>query len=61
MASNHDSAFAIAAVAVAVWCEFPDVGELILAHFYRECPYLVPYHLSKQPQQSNEDYYKSVH
>ncbi|CAH1273773.1 GLE1 [Branchiostoma lanceolatum] len=44
IASNHESAFPIAAVAVGVWIEFPDVGELLMAHFHRACPYIVPFY-----------------
>ncbi|XP_033627063.1 nucleoporin GLE1-like isoform X2 [Asterias rubens] len=60
VSSNHDSAFPNAAVVVALWCDFPEIGELILAHFYLKCPFLVPYNITKGQQQSNEDYYKSL-
>jgi hypothetical protein len=51
-------AFAIAAVIEALWADFPDFGQLILGHFYRECPYLVPIFMPQVEGQSNEDYYK---
>ncbi|XP_022106072.1 nucleoporin GLE1-like [Acanthaster planci] len=60
VSSNYESAFPFAAIAVTLWCEFPDVGELMLAHFYLKCPFLVPYHITKSQDQSNEDYYKSL-
>ena len=58
VSSNHDTAFPIAAVAVGLWVEFPDVGDAILAHFYRCCPYLVPYYIPKKEDQTSEDYYR---
>nr|XP_006824341.1 PREDICTED: nucleoporin GLE1-like [Saccoglossus kowalevskii] len=60
VSSSHDSAFPIAAVAVGVWAEFPDFGDLLLAHFHLACPYLVPYYIPKKDGQSEEDYYKYV-
>lgn len=58
MSSNHESAFAIASVAVGVWCEHPDVGELMLAHFHKLCPYIVPYYKQLLKGQTEEDYYR---
>ena len=58
VSSNHESAFAIAAVTVGVLCEFQDMADLILAHFHARCPYIVPYYLPKKPGMTNEDYYK---
>ena len=58
VSSSHDSAFAIATVTVGVWCEFADVGSLLMAHFYEKCPYLVPYYIPKKDGQSREDFYK---
>jgi nucleoporin GLE1 len=34
--------FAYGAVIEALWADFPDFGQLVLANFHRECPYLVP-------------------
>ncbi|XP_078611689.1 uncharacterized protein LOC144882047 [Branchiostoma floridae x Branchiostoma japonicum] len=59
IASNHESAFPIAAVAVGVWMEFPDVGELLMAHFHRACPYIVPFYPPRLDGQSDEEFYKS--
>ena len=60
ISSNHESAFPVAAVAVGVWSECPAVGDLLLAYFHRRCPYLVPYHVPKQPAQTSEQYYRCV-
>ncbi|KAK2165077.1 hypothetical protein LSH36_55g07001 [Paralvinella palmiformis] len=54
VASQPESAFVFAAVAVGVWSEFPEVGDLILAHFYLACPYLVPYYVPQLEGQSTE-------
>ncbi|XP_019614919.1 PREDICTED: nucleoporin GLE1-like [Branchiostoma belcheri] len=59
IASNHESAFPIAAVAVGVWMEFPDVGDLLLAQFHRACPYIVPFYPPRMDGQTDEDFYKS--
>ncbi len=47
VASQADSAFPIAAVTVGVWSDFPNVGELILAHFHSSCPALVPFYIPR--------------
>lgn len=57
---NPKAAFPIAAVIAELWLEFPLFGRLVLAHFYRQCPYLVPYYVPQQEGQSDEDYYKSL-
>lgn len=53
-------AFSVSAVAIALWKDFPDFGELLLAYFNETCPYLVPVFLPQQQGQSNEDYYRSL-
>ncbi|XP_077996075.1 mRNA export factor GLE1-like [Glandiceps talaboti] len=58
VSSSLDSAFPIALVAVGVWSDFPDFGELLLAHFHLACPYLVPYYILQKTGQSDEDHYK---
>lgn len=55
---NPKAAFPIAAVIVELWLEFPMFGRLVLAHFYRQCPYLVPYYVPQQEGQSSEEYYR---
>ena len=57
VSSNHELTFVMAAVAVGVWCEHPDLGELLLAHFHIKCPYLVPYYQLQREGQSSMDYY----
>lgn len=58
--SKHDSAFAIGAVVVALWAEFPLVGQLFMGHLQTACPYVLPYYVPKQDGQPNTDYYKSL-
>lgn len=60
VACKPEAAFAIAAVIVTLWSEFPDLGQLILAHFIKECPYLVPYFKPRLIDQSDVEYYKSL-
>uniref|UniRef100_A0A1B6HBG1 mRNA export factor GLE1 n=1 Tax=Homalodisca liturata TaxID=320908 RepID=A0A1B6HBG1_9HEMI len=60
VSSKPEAAFAIAAVIVALWVDFPHFGELLLAHFHRECPYLIPVFIPQVEGQSNEDYYKML-
>ncbi|XP_074642224.1 uncharacterized protein LOC141899689 [Tubulanus polymorphus] len=59
VSSNFDTAFPIAGVVVGVWSMVPAIGDLLLGHFYMNCPYLVPYYIPKQDGQSQEDFYKS--
>jgi len=59
VSSNQDSAFLIAGIAVSIWSEFPDVGDLMLGFFHQMCPYLVPYYLPlRNNQGSHEDYFR---
>ncbi|CAB4021932.1 nucleoporin GLE1-like [Paramuricea clavata] len=60
VSSNPQSAFLYAAVIVGIWTAFPDVGKLILAHFHRSYPYLVPYYIPQVEGQSNNDYHKAL-
>ncbi|XP_011667038.2 nucleoporin GLE1 [Strongylocentrotus purpuratus] len=60
VSSNHESAFAYAAIAVALWQDIPDMGDLFLYHFYQSSPFLVPYHMTKKDDQTLEEYYKSL-
>nr|CAG4641731.1 EOG090X0755 [Eurycercus lamellatus] len=57
---NPQAAFPIAAIITELWLEFPVLGRLILAHFYNQCPFLVPYYIPQKDGQSNEDYYRSL-
>ncbi|XP_072379422.1 mRNA export factor Gle1 [Diabrotica undecimpunctata] len=58
ISSNSESAFCYATVIVSLWNEFPDFGKLILAYFYKVCPYLVPYNVPRQEGESDEEYYQ---
>ncbi|RZF36558.1 hypothetical protein LSTR_LSTR010669 [Laodelphax striatellus] len=58
VSSKPEAAFAIAGIAVSLWHEFPEFGALLLAHFQRECPYLIPALMPQLEGQSDEEYYK---
>lgn len=60
VSSKPKMAFPIAAVVVALWNEYPDFGDLLLAYFHNVCPFTVPVFIPKMVGQSNEDYYKSM-
>lgn len=44
VASHHEAAFPIAVVASGVWELHPQVGDLILAHLHKKCPYAIPHY-----------------
>lgn len=44
MAAHHEAAFPIAVVASGVWELHPQVGDLILAHLHKKCPYAIPHY-----------------
>ncbi|XP_007942552.1 nucleoporin GLE1 [Orycteropus afer afer] len=44
VASHHEAAFPIAVVASGIWELHPKVGDLILAHLHKKCPYSVPFY-----------------
>ncbi|KAJ8388746.1 hypothetical protein AAFF_G00129790 [Aldrovandia affinis] len=56
VASHHEAAFPIAVVASGVWDLHPKVGDLILAHLHKKCPYSVPYYPPMKDGTSVEDY-----
>ncbi|XP_041956497.1 nucleoporin GLE1 [Alosa sapidissima] len=56
VASHHEAAFPIAVVASGVWELHPRVGDLILAHLHKKCPYAVPYYPPMKEGTSVEDY-----
>uniref|UniRef100_A0A1B6CGR4 mRNA export factor GLE1 n=1 Tax=Clastoptera arizonana TaxID=38151 RepID=A0A1B6CGR4_9HEMI len=60
VSSKPEAAFAIAAVIVALWVEFPDFGQMLLGYFQQKCPYLIPAYKPQLEGQTNEDYYKSL-
>lgn len=56
VASHHEAAFPIAVVASGIWELHPRVGDLILAHLHRKCPYSVPYYPAFREGMALEDY-----
>ncbi|MBN3304568.1 GLE1 protein, partial [Amia calva] len=56
VASHHEAAFPIAVVASGIWELHPKVGDLILAHLHKKCPYAVPYYPPMKDGTSVEDY-----
>uniref|UniRef100_A0A3Q0RQ87 mRNA export factor GLE1 n=1 Tax=Amphilophus citrinellus TaxID=61819 RepID=A0A3Q0RQ87_AMPCI len=44
VASHYEAAFPIAVVASGVWELHPQVGDLILAHLHKKCPYAIPHY-----------------
>lgn len=59
MASHHEAAFPIAVVASGVWELHPRVGELILAHLHKKCPYAVPHYPPMKEGTAVEEYQRS--
>lgn len=61
VAHQQDTAFPIAAVIVGLWKNFPEFGELFLAHVYAKCPYLVPCYIPKPTSGTMDaDYYRAL-
>ncbi|XP_030634940.1 mRNA export factor GLE1 isoform X1 [Chanos chanos] len=56
VASHHEAAFPIAVVAAGIWELHPKVGDLILAHLHKKCPYAVPHYPPMKDGTSMEDY-----
>ncbi|KAL1477634.1 hypothetical protein MTO96_017098 [Rhipicephalus appendiculatus] len=54
--SNEETAFPVAALAVGLWCRYPDLGDLLLGHFYMRCPALVPVFFSRSMASSESEY-----
>lgn len=59
VSSHPEAAFPIASVAIALWAYFPEFGKLLCAHFYKNCPYLIPMMMPQVAGQTDEDFYKS--
>lgn len=60
VASSNKAAFPLAAVALGIWTQFPDVGKLIIGHFFIKCPYTVPFYIPKSKEISTIDFCKLV-
>ncbi|XP_047238275.1 mRNA export factor GLE1 [Girardinichthys multiradiatus] len=58
VASHHEAAFPIAVVASGIWELHPQVGDLILAHLHKKCPYAVPHYPPMKDGTSVEEYQK---
>ncbi|KAL3288031.1 hypothetical protein HHI36_002483 [Cryptolaemus montrouzieri] len=59
VSSNPEAAFSFATVIISLWNECPDFGKILLAYFYKECPYLVPFYIPRAVDQTDEDFYMS--
>ncbi|XP_045776324.1 mRNA export factor Gle1 [Maniola jurtina] len=59
VSSNPEAAFPLAAVAVALWSQFPNFGKLLEAYFHRFCPYIVPMLLPQKEGQTDKEFYMS--
>ncbi|NWX89512.1 GLE1 protein, partial [Nothoprocta ornata] len=60
VASHHEAAFPIAVVASGIWEIHPRVGDLILAHLHKKCPYSVPFYPAFKDGTSLEDYQRML-
>lgn len=60
ISSNPQAAFPFASVIVTFWKLLPDFGKIFLAYMYKESPYLVPYVIPQQPDQTPEQYLKTM-
>ncbi|XP_005865018.1 PREDICTED: nucleoporin GLE1, partial [Myotis brandtii] len=60
VASHHEAAFPIAAVASGIWELHPRVGDLILAHLHKNCPYSVPFYPAFREGMALEDYQRML-
>ncbi|XP_034452738.1 nucleoporin GLE1 [Hippoglossus hippoglossus] len=58
VASHHEAAFPIAVVASGIWELHPRVGDLLLAHLHKKCPYAVPHYPPMKDGTSVEEYQK---
>ena len=58
VSSKPESAFALAAVLLALQLEFPELSDLTLAHCQARCPYLVPLYPAQLDGDTNEQYYR---
>ncbi|XP_059115930.1 mRNA export factor GLE1 [Peromyscus eremicus] len=60
VASHHEAAFPIAVVASGIWELHPKVGDLILAHLHKKCPYSVPFYPAFTEGMALEDYQRML-
>nr|XP_056716483.1 mRNA export factor GLE1 [Euleptes europaea] len=60
VASHHEAAFPIAVVASGIWELHPKVGDLILAHLHKKCPYAVPFYPALKEGTPLEEYQRTL-
>ncbi|EDW61062.1 mRNA export factor Gle1 [Drosophila virilis] len=60
ISSNPQAAFPFASVIVTFWKLLPDFGRIFLAYMYKESPYLVPYVIPQQADQTPQQYLKTM-
>ncbi|KAL8174671.1 UNVERIFIED_CONTAM: Nuclear pore complex nucleoporin component, partial [Gekko kuhli] len=60
VASHHEAAFPIAVVASGIWELHPKVGDLILAHLHKKCPYAVPFYPALKEGTPLEEYQRML-
>lgn len=60
ISSNPQAAFPFASVINSFWKLLPDFGNIFLAYMYKESPYLVPYVIPQQSEQTPEQYLKTM-
>ncbi|XP_061752112.1 mRNA export factor GLE1 isoform X2 [Nerophis ophidion] len=56
VAAHHEAAFPIGVVASGIWELHPRVGELMLGHLHKKCPYAVPHYPVMKEGMSVEEY-----
>ncbi|XP_044746140.1 nucleoporin Gle1 [Coccinella septempunctata] len=56
---NPESAFAFATIIISIWNESPDFGKILLAYFFKDCVYLIPFYPPRIINQTDQEYYKS--
>ncbi|CAI7995894.1 Nucleoporin GLE1, partial [Geodia barretti] len=54
VSSQSNAAFLFAMVAVSLCVSFPDLRDLILAHFHASCPVLVPFYVTSKDLSDND-------
>lgn len=59
VSSKPEAAFPLAAITVALWSQFSELGTLLEANFDQLCPYLVPMFLPQKQNQTDKDFYLS--
>ncbi|KAB0803928.1 hypothetical protein PPYR_00898 [Photinus pyralis] len=60
ISSKPDAAFAYGATITALWYANENFGKLLLAHFHKQCPYLVPFYPPQTVGQDDKDYYVTL-